>query len=335
MDRMKVLLLFGGESSEHDVSIMSARNVYSGLDKNKYDVKLCYISRSGDYWLLVSSFDDLHGLEISPRLGQGSFVSQGEEFKVDIIFPVLHGENGSEDGAVQGLANLMHIPVVGCGIGASAVCWDKLYTKQILGRNHIKTTPYFVYRRGEPLPDYEQFIKESREMFIKPTTAGSSVGVSKVHTIDEFEPAIRLALKSSNTVLIEQAVKGRELEVAVLGTPPHHKTSGVGKIIPGEEFYSYDDKYSADSQAQVITHADISAELRLELKDIAHKAFEVLDCKGLARVDFLMSEEGQIYVNELNTLPGFTNISQYPKLWQESGIGYSQLIDELIANALG
>lgn len=335
MNRQTILLLFGGESSEHDVSVMSARNVYAGMDKNKYDVKLCYITKSGNDWALVNSFEDLSGPEILPMLGQGYFWSNEGEFRVDVIFPVLHGENGTEDGAIQGLANLLHVPVIGCGIGASVVCWNKLYAKQLLSQAGIQVTPYAVHRRGQPLPDYARLAKDlGTELFVKPTTAGSSVGVSKVESADELEAAITIALKNSDTILIEKAITGRELEVAVLGTPPSHRVSGVGEIVPGEEFYSYDDKYSPDSKAEVITGADIPDELREMLHRAAGDAYTVLGCKGLARVDFLVSESDEVYVNELNTLPGFTNISQYPKLWQEEGVGYEQLIDELIADAL-
>lgn len=334
MNRQTILLLFGGESSEHDVSIMSARNVYAGMNKDIYDVRLCYITRSGTGWLLVGSFDDLRGPAFFPLLGQSYFRTQEEELRVDVIFPVLHGENGVEDGAIQGLASLLHAPIVGSGILASAVCWNKVMTKQLLAANGIQVTPYAVYRRGEPLPEYEKLASElSRELFVKPATAGSSVGVSKVRAAGELEPAIKVALKNSDTVLIEKAITGRELEVAVLGTPPNHRTSGVGEIIPGEEFYSYDDKYAEDSKAQVLSNATLSDDLRQQLQDTAHDAFAILGCKGLARVDFLVSESGEIYVNELNTLPGFTNISQYPKLWQQSGISYPELIGLLIADA--
>lgn len=336
MSRQTVLLLFGGESSEHDVSIMSARNVYAAMDNEKYDVQLCYIDRKGKWWLLEAWRENLHehgGVQLAPVPGLRSFITvPGDKvLHIDVVFPVMHGENGHEDGAVQGMMNLAHIPVVGCGLGASAVCWDKLYTKQLLSANNILVTPYKVYRRGQPLPNYEQLTNElGQELFVKPTSAGSSVGVSKVHAASELEPAIMLALENADTVLIEKAITGRELEVGVLGNPPRHTTSGVGEIIPGEEFYSYDDKYSANSQAQVLTHADISDELRNSLQAIAHNAFAVLGCKGLARVDFLVSESGEIYLNELNTLPGFTNISQYPKLWGEEGVKYPQLIDRLI-----
>lgn len=335
MSQTKVLLLFGGESSEHEVSIMSAKNVYAGMNKSEYDVKLCYITKSGSDWLLVGSFEELRGPEILPMLGQGYFKTQEEEFKIDVIFPVLHGENGVEDGAVQGLANLMHIPVVGCGIGASAVCWNKLRTKQILERINIRTTPYVYHRGGRQLPDYNRIVGKGGDIFVKPATAGSSVGVSKVHSIDEFEPAINSALEHSDTVLIEKAITGREFEVAVLATSSEpYRVSGVGEIVPGEEFYNYDDKYSADSNAQVITNAEISDALKEDLQRTARHAFFMLGCEGLARVDFLVSEDETVYVNEVNTMPGFTDISMYPKLLQEAGISYEELIDELIADAL-
>ena len=333
--------MFGGESSEHDVSVMSARNVYAAMDDSKYEVSLAYIDRRGKWWLLDTWQDNLAehgGVQLAPVPGMSSLITipGNKVLHIDVAFPVMHGENGHEDGSMQGLLRLMHIPVVGSGIGASAVCWDKVMTKQLLAANGIQVTPYAVYRRGEALPGYEQLADElSRELFVKPATAGSSVGVSKVHTTAELEPAITAALKNGDTVLIEKAITGRELEVAVLGTAPSHQVSGVGEIISGEEFYSYDDKYAEGSQAQVISDAEVSDELRGKLQEVAHEAFAILGCKGLARVDFLVSEAGEVYVNELNTLPGFTNISQYPKLWQQSGLGYPQLIDELIADALG
>lgn len=339
MNRQTVLVLFGGESSEHDVSIMSARNVYAAMDSEKYEVLLGYIDRHGKWWLLDSwqdNFDEHGGVQMSFVPGSGSFVTipGSRVVHVDVVFPVLHGENGHEDGAVQGMMNLMHVPVIGSGLGASAVCWDKLYTKQLLAANDIAVTPYIVHRRGDQL-DYEQVVAELGEgFFVKPTVAGSSIGVSKVHDETEFQSAIEVALEHSTVVLIEKAIVGRELEVAVLGNPPSHQTSDVGEIIPGEEFYSYEDKYSSDSKAQVLTYADLPDELREQIKKTAYDAYAKLGCEGLARVDFLVSDSGEVYVNELNTLPGFTNISQYPKLWSEQGIRYAKLIDRLIELAL-
>jgi len=333
--RKTVLLLFGGESSEHDVSIMSARNVYAAMDDDKYTVELCYIDRNGKWWLLETWQENLHehgGEQLAPVPGSGSFLTLPgmRPLRIDVIFPVLHGENGHEDGAVQSLANLMHIPVIGCGVGASAVCWDKLYTKQLLAGNDIAVVPYVVHRASDEMPRYQDIAaKLGGTLFVKPTIAGSSIGVSKVHHEAEFQPALELALEHSSQVLIEKAVEGRELEVAVLGNPPHHKESGVGEILPGKEFYDYEDKYAADSKAQVITNAEMTDELREKIRHVAHQAYEVLGCRGLARVDFLVDDD-EIYVNELNTLPGFTNISQYPKLWAEQGISYGSLIDQLV-----
>lgn len=340
MNRTAVLLIFGGESSEHDVSVMSARNVYAAMDNERYEVHLCYIDQKGKWWLLETwqeSLDNHGGVQLSAVPGTGSFLTipGNNVLHIDVVFPVMHGENGHEDGAVQGMMNLVHIPVVGSGIGASAACWNKLFTKQLLGACGIGVVPYVTYRRGESLPIYSNLSRELGEhMFVKPTTAGSSVGVSKVRHEGELEPAIVTALEIADTVLIEKAITGRELEVAVLGTPPNHTVSGIGEIIPGEDFYSYNDKYAQDSKARVLSKIDIADELGRELQRIAHQAYAALGCKGLARVDFLVSESGEIYVNEINTIPGFTNISQYPKLWQESGMSYPALIDELITDTL-
>lgn len=333
--------MFGGESSEHDVSIMSARNVYAAMDGDKYDVRLCYIDKVGKWWLLEEWPEEIaqHGgvqLSVVPGLQSLLTLPGYMPLHIDVLFPVLHGENGHEDGTIQGMANLAHIPVIGSGIGASAVCWDKVITKQILAAHGIRVVPYKVHYLGESSPEYEVLVSElhSTDIFVKPTGTGSSVGVSKVHNAGELATALEEAHQHSDSVLIEQAIIGRELEVAVLGNPPNHQESNVGEIIAGEEFYSYDDKYSPGSKAQVLSNADIDDKLRSEIRAIAHDAYELLGCKGLARVDFLVSDGGDVYVNELNTLPGFTNISQYPKLWAEQGIRYTELINRLITLAI-
>jgi len=340
MNRQSVLLFFGGESSEHDISIMSARNVYGAIDNEKYEVRLCFIDKQGKWWLLDTWQDSLehHGgvqLAVVPGFNSILTIPGNTPIKVDILLPILHGENGHEDGMIQAIANAMHVPVVGSGLGASAICWDKFYTKQLLAANNIAVAPFMVVRKTDIIPNYNEVATTLGEtIFIKPTIAGSSIGVSKVHNESEFIPALEAAFAHSPVVLIETAITGRELEVAVLGNPPHHQESGVGEIIPGEEFYSYEDKYSTDSKAQVLTSANISDELRTEIRSTAHAAYEIIGCRGLARVDFLVSTDGEVFVNEFNTLPGFTNISQYPKLWQEQGISYSELIDRLITLAV-
>lgn len=337
MARRTVLLLYGGESSEHEVSLASARNVYAAIDNMKYDVLFGYIDRQGKWWLLESFGDDPHGApQLAPVLASGSFVTIPENRIIhpEVIFPVLHGANG-EDGSVQGLAQLLHIPCVGCDMTASAICMDKLATKEILQTAGIAVAPYEIHREGEAAPDFAGLTSRlATPLFVKPTRAGSSVGVSKVQSAEELAAALDLAHQHDSVALIEQGITGRELEVAVLGTPPEHKASGVGEIKPGEEFYSYDDKYAADSTSQVIIPAELEAEKAEEIRAMAEKSYALLGCRGLARVDFLMAQNGTVYLNEVNTLPGFTNISMYPKLWREQGMSYSALVSRLIELAL-
>ena len=338
MTRLAVLLLFGGESSEHDVSIMSARNVYAAMDGDKYDTKLCYIDHTGKWWLLNEWSDSLQrhgGVQLLPAPGSGSFMTipGNGVIKIDVILPILHGKQG-EDGTVQGLASLMHLPIVGCDTTASAVCMDKALCKQILVANGIKTAKFMIYRKGFPMLDYHTTVNELGEtLFVKPSRAGSSVGVSRVQNEQDFVKAVRLALEHDDTILVEEAIIGRELETAVLGTPPKHKVSGIGEIISGAEFYNFDDKYAEDSTAQVLTNVELPESVAESIRTTSAKVFEVLGCKGLARVDYLLKGTTP-YVLEINTLPGFTNISMYPKLWRAAGMHYPQLIDELIQNAL-
>ena len=338
MTRLTVLLLFGGESSEHDVSIMSARNVYAAMDGEKHDIKLCYIDRMGKWWLLDEWKENLErhgGVQLLAAPGTGSFMTiPGNGIvRIDVILPILHGRHG-EDGTVQGLAKLVHVPIVGCDVTASAVCMDKALTKQVLLANGIKTAKCIIYRNGAPLPNYESVAEElGVVLFVKPSRSGSSVGVSKVTQKDDFARALKKALEYDDTVLIEEAIVGRELETAVLGNFPKHKVSGVGEIISGAEFYDYDDKYADDSKAQVLTNVELPELVEQTIRDTSLKVYEVLGCRGLARVDYLLKGTTP-YVLEINTLPGFTNISMYPKLWRAAGMHYPQLIDELIQNAL-
>jgi D-alanine-D-alanine ligase len=340
MERTTVLLLFGGESSEHDVSISSARNVYAAIDDTQFTVLLGYIDRQGKWWLIdrLGNEIDTHGApQLTPVLGAGSFVTipSSRVVKPDVILPILHGKNG-EDGSVQGLAQLLHIPIVGCDLTSSAICMDKLATKEILMKVGMHVAPYEVHRLGNEVPDFNKLSMHlGSPMFVKPSRAGSSVGVSKVYSEEELAKALELAHEHDATVLIERGISGRELEVAVLGNPPHHEVSGIGEIKPGDDFYSYDAKYATTSTSQVIIPAELDERDVARISQSAGKAYEVLGCSGLARVDFFLSDDGTVYVNEINTLPGFTNISMYPKLWREKGISYSQLIGRLIGLALG
>ena len=334
MSKRNVLLVFGGESSEHDVSIASARNVYAALDDSKYDTMLCFIDKAGKWWLLDEWIESprQHGgvqLLVAPGTGSLMTVPGGQIIHPDVILPVLHGKNG-EDGSIQGLAQLLHVPIVGCDVESSALCMNKQQTKIIISA------------AGRPVADWvsatastidHAINKASRlgdVVFVKPARAGSSVGVSKVTSPEGLRPAIELALTHDDLVLIERAIIGRELEVAVLGNPPHHQASGVGEIIPGSEFYDYDDKYSSGSSSQTVLDANLPEAQIESIRQYALEAYELLGCRGLARVDFLLAEDGTVYLNEVNTLPGFTNISMYPKLWQRVGIRYPELVDRLI-----
>jgi len=338
MTRQTVLLVFGGESSEHEVSVSSARNIYAAMDGEKYDTKLCFIDVHGKWWLLDSWTENLErhgGVQLVAAPGSKSFmtVPGNSVLHIDVIFPALHGKNG-EDGTVQGLATLLGVPIVGCDVTASAVCMDKAITKQILMASGIKTANFHLHRRGENIPAYEEMAKDLGEVFfVKPARAGSSVGVSKVHNAEEYMPAVKGALQHDDRVLIEEFINGREFEISVLGNPPKHQVSGVGEVIAGAEFYDYSDKYDESSAAQVLTNVDLSDELRAKLQELAGRTYAVLGCRGLSRVDFRM--KGNIpYVLEVNTLPGFTNISMYPKLWRAAGMHYPELVDKLIQLAV-
>ncbi len=334
-----VLLLFGGESAEHDVSIASARNVFAALDDTKFNVNLGYIDKHGKWWLLPGLEMNIstHGYpQLVPILGTGQLMTlpEAQILKPDVILPILHGTNG-EDGTVQGLAQLLHIPIVGCDATSSAICMDKVLTKQLLAQAKLPIVPYSVHYSAEKAPTFSELKSElGSPMFVKPSRLGSSVGISKATSEGELSTALKAAHQHDEKVLIEKAIKGRELEVAVLGGGKSTEVSGAGEIKPGADFYSYEAKYDGASQAKVIVPADLDEKTVEKLRELSRQAFEVLDCKGLARIDFFLQEDGEAYLNEVNTLPGFTNISMYPKLWRERGINYPELIEKLIKIAL-
>ncbi len=335
MSKRTILLLFGGESAEHEVSIRSASNVFDALDKSKYDVSLCYIDRDGTWWhtnevVERSAMDP----QLHPVLGEGKLVnSAGEGARPDVILPVLHGQNG-EDGSVQGLAQLLHVPIVGCEVLGSAICMDKDIAKRLLMQANVPVAAYVLHRLGQPAPQYSDVqAKLGDVLFVKPANQGSSVGVSRVENVEEFDAAITEALKHDHKVIIERAISGRELECAVLGNEKP-EASVVGEIMPEETFYSYDAKYAADSLTKTSTAIELPEGVSDRIREMAVEAYVALECRGLARVDFFLADDGTIYINEVNTLPGFTNISMYPQLWQETGLGYSQLLDRLVELAL-
>ncbi len=332
--RTHVLVLFGGESSEHEVSIASAHNVFAALDEQRYEVSLCYISKNGQ-WKAVESIDDVSSDRVmTPVLGMGSFdVSDETNIKPDIILPILHGAHG-EDGDVQGLGRLLHIPVAGPSLIGAAITMDKDVTKCLLRDAGIPVVEWLTWHTSDPAPMYENVVaKLGSTLFVKPANAGSSVGVSKVKTEDEWKNALDLAAKHDRIVLIERAVTGREIEVAVLGNQ-HPEISIGGEIVPGQEFYSYDDKYDPASTAKVNVPAELDSETADLVRQYSAKAYHATRGWGMARIDFFVTETGEVYLNEINAIPGFTNISMYPKLWRHHGISYPELIDRLISLAL-
>jgi len=331
---MNILLLFGGESSEHEVSLVSGRNVYDALDKTQYDVTLCYISRDGK-WQLVDSFDDLETLRgLTPVLGEKKFtVSDDSTVEVDVLLPVLHGLHG-EDGDVQGLARLLHVPYVGPSLIGAAVTMDKDVTKRLLRDANVPVVDWIMWNVNDPAPTYGFASSQlSETLFIKPANAGSSVGVSKAVDETSFAAALELASKHDNFVLIEKAVKAREIELAVIGNEIPEVTM-PGEIIPGEEFYSYEDKYAEGSSSQAVIPAPLNNELVEQLQAYAIQAYTATRGQGMARIDFFVTDKNEIFLNEINSIPGFTNISMYPKLWQHEGLTYPQLLDRLISLAL-
>lgn len=337
MNRQTVLLLFGGESSEHDVSVSSARNVYAALDDTKYIVLLGYIDHHGRWWLLENFGESIvtHG---APQLllvpGAESFITMPHSRVItpDVILPVLHGKNG-EDGSVQGLAQLLHIPIVGSDMVASAICMDKIATKRILEANKIRVARYTTHASWQELPDFNKLSMQfGSPLFVKPSRAGSSFGVSKVYSEEELEAALAAAHRYDELALIEAAVSGRELEVGILGNPPYHQASVAGEV-KTEDFYTYDAKYSPGGGAKIIIPAELEEATTQRIRELALNVYELLGCKGLARVDFFLQDDGVLIVNEINTLPGFTSSSVYPKLWRQEGLSYSQLIERLLSLA--
>jgi D-alanine-D-alanine ligase len=330
--------------AEHEISIRSAKNITNALDRKLFNPILVVISRSGSWYLLDGSvipedmlevYDAPEGSTLCSLMRKSTetviITENNQTTKIDVAFPVLHGPMG-EDGTIQGMFEIMMIPYVGSGVASSAIGMDKDIMKQALINKNIPVTPYITYKKGDQIPSFEEVcsLLGSNSLFIKPASMGSSVGVSKVSDGKEFAKAIEQAFKYSIKILIEKSIKIREIECAVLGND-NPKASCVGEVIPTHEFYSYEAKYLDPNGADIIIPIqNFSEEMSQKIQEISIEAFKACDCRGLARVDFLVSEDNEIYVNELNTIPGFTSISMYPKMWGATGIGYSELITTLI-----
>ncbi len=337
MSKLNVLLVYGGESPEHEVSVNSSKNVYQALlTSGKYDLSLCFITKQGE-WKLVKTveFEPADQIDLIPEIGHGGFVtSSGEKIKPDVLVPILHGENG-EDGTVQGLAKLLHIPYAGPSLESAAVTLNKDLTKRLLRDVDIPVVPWVTLNKFQAVPKFDELAEEFGEaLFVKPLRAGSSVGVHKVTNQEQLDAAMTDALKYDDEVIIEQAISAREIEVSALGNY-EVKVSSPAEIIPGEEFYTYEDKYSADSKSSFKLPAELDPELVKKIQDYAVRAYQVVAGRGMSRIDFFL-EKGtdKIYLNEINTIPGFTNASMYPKMWQASGLETPDLVDQLVQLAL-
>ena len=326
-------IIYGGISTEHDVSIMSAKSVIENLDKQKYEIHELYINKYGKWFEIKNGEkEEIYNLLWTLK-------------ELDVVFPVLHGRGG-EDGTIQGMLEMLQIPYVGCGVLASAVGMDKAYTKILFEKAKIPQAKYvYVRKRGDTYYiinekfDEEEFkiekIKEKLKfpMFVKPSNSGSSVGVKKAQNQEELRMAIEYAGQFDDKILIEQGIDGKEVECAVL-EDGEIKASTVGEIKSAEEYYSFDAKYNIP-ESKTLIPAEIEKDKIEEIRKLAIKAFKVIDGKGLSRVDFFIENgTGKIYINEINTMPGFTKISMYPKLFENVGIKYSEILDKLIENAL-
>lgn len=343
----KIGVIFGGISTEHDVSIVSGTSVIKNLDKNKYEITPIYISEKGEWYKYDVPVEKIEILKVGQKIENLIKIENIFETlkQLDVVFPVLHGLGG-EDGSIQGIFKMLKIPFVGCGVLASSIGMDKVYTKIIFEKANIKQAKYeYIRKTGE---NYIYIDKKFNEeictldkickiivdklkfpMFIKPSNSGSSVGINKANTEEELKKHIEYASNYDTKILIEQGIKGREVECAVLGNE-EVLSSCVGEILPAEEFYTFDAKYN-NAGSKVLIPADIQKEISNEIRDLAIKAFKAIDGKGLSRVDFFIEDKtNEIYINEINTMPGFTEISMYPKLFNQVGIKYSELLDKLI-----
>jgi D-alanine-D-alanine ligase len=349
MNKLKIAILFGGASSEHDVSCVSAKSIASNIDKDKYDIVMLGITKCGEWFLFDDDIellpndkwldsDSLKKAYISPDSSIGGIVCEnGDIIKLDAVFPVLHGKNG-EDGTVQGLLQLAKIPFVGCDATSSGSCMDKAVTNAVADAFGIAQAKWCSFTKYEYEKNTEKCINSAIEklglpIFVKPANAGSSVGISKARNIEELKAGIELALKEDKKVVLEEFVDGFEVECAVLGND-EPIAAEVGQIIAAAEFYDFDSKYN-NPASELHIPALISKEKRDEVRASALGAYKALGCEGMSRCDFFVTKgDERVLLNEINTIPGQTPISMYPKLFEAVGVSYSSLIDKLINLAL-
>jgi D-alanine-D-alanine ligase len=336
-----IAVVFGGQSGEHEVSLMSSSNVIKAMDREKYDVVTIGITREGKWMIYNGDVEKIQNgkwEDEKENLLEDFSINHPILQSIDVVFPVLHGPRG-EDGTVQGLFELANIPYVGCGVLASAVGMDKIYTKTLYEKAGLPQGKYLLIMRKNWRRKQEETIKKIEEnmtypIFIKPANMGSSVGITKAHDREGLITGMNEAAIYDRKILLEENIDCREIECAVLGNDDP-EASVLGEIIPSNEFYDYKAKYLDDDKSRLIIPAPLDEQTTETIRSLAIKAFKTIDGSGLARLDFFVEKNtGKIYINEINTLPGFTNISMYPKLWEYSGLSYSKLIDRLIELAI-
>ena len=338
MNRLTILLVFGGQSSEHDISILSARNVFDALDNEKYDVRLGYIDQQGKWWLVDTILDST-----IPHNGEQLLVVPGEkklftidtntELSIDVILPILHGKNG-EDGTIQGMAAMLNVACAGPSLLGAALTMDKDLTKNLLHQASVPVSGWIPWRTSEKAPDYSLLADMfDGTFFVKPARAGSSYGVSKVTSEQDYEAALILAAKYDSKVMIESFVKAIEVQVSVYGKDDP-VVSEICEIDSSEEYHDFNDKYSDQSSVKFHIPARLSTEQTERIKNYALTAYKATECLGMARIDFFVVDENTEYVNEINSIPGFTAKSVFPKLWQHQGLTTTQILDRLIELAL-
>jgi D-alanine-D-alanine ligase len=357
MSKPRVAVVFGGRNSEHSVSLMGAGSVLEAIDRSKYEVVPIGIAQDGR-WVLAASDQryaieagelpavDSSGAALALPSGDGSLVAYDpgsipvELGSVDVVFPVMHGPF-AEDGTIQGLLEMAGVRYVGSGVLASAVGMDKAYMKTVMAAAGLPIGPYVVVRDRDWRLDRDRVLKEAEDLrwpvFVKPARAGSSQGISKAHDRASLEAAVELARLHDPKVIIEAAVEGREIECAVLESPgdepPAASVPGEVRVEGGQDFFDFEAKYYPD-QMSLTVPADLPAETTEQLRAMAVRAFETLECEGLSRVDFFYTPEGELVFNEINTMPGFTSLSVAPQLWAASGLPYPELVDRLVQLAL-
>ena len=347
MAKTKVCVIFGGMSNEHEVSLMSTKSVIDNIPTDKYDVVKVGITKKGRWLFFPGSTDEIISdvwhehpdnvpCMISPdRTTKGLIKMDGKDIsieKIDVVLPVMHGKNG-EDGTLQGLLELSGIPYCGCGVLASALCMDKVHANMAFDRAGIPHSKWDFMMDWE-IDNFEQVADKMEKqfgypIFVKPANSGSSVGISRAENRQQLKDAVISALAHDNKVVFEEFIVGQEVECAVFGNCPNLIASEIGEIGASAVFYDYDDKYKNGTSKTYIP-ANLSAETREEIQRLAKKAYTVMGCKGLSRVDFFVTRDGRILLNEINTLPGFTHISMYPQLMQYTGMSYAQLVDGII-----